>query len=109
MILQKIKKYLAPAFNPKTKDRGIAPIIVYAGITAIIAGAAWLFGGGLAKGLAKELLYGSGTIILTLTRTLFHISAIVFESMGTSEILQKSITANPTVTEGWAIVRDFCK
>ncbi|MDO8486098.1 MAG: hypothetical protein Q7S77_00125 [Candidatus Staskawiczbacteria bacterium] len=100
-----IKKYFAPVFNTKKKEGGLAfvGLLVTAGIISLIGGLAWYF----KSSIAKEILYGSGSLILAIAKVLFTISSNLFEAVGSSALLKKAITQDQTVQAGWAIVRDF--
>src|SRR3989344_5870471 len=101
-MFQKIKKYFAPVFDPEKKERGVAPLVVigWIGLTATLA---WYF----KSAIGKEIIYGSGTLVLVISKVLFSISSNVFETVGSSAFLKKSITGDQIVMQGWTIVRDF--
>lgn len=106
MTLQKfkksIKKYFALVFDPKKKERGIAPLVAigWIGLTITLA---WYF----KSAIGKEILYGAGSLVLAISKILFDISSTIFETVGSSALLKKAITQDQTVRDGWAIVRDF--
>lgn len=62
---------------------------------------------GAAISIGKDIIAGAGYLLLTIARELFNLSAQIFEGITSSDILQKSITQDRTVLNGWGIVRDF--
>ncbi|MBI1866553.1 MAG: hypothetical protein HYS02_02175, partial [Candidatus Staskawiczbacteria bacterium] len=66
-----------------------------------------IFGEDIADVTTKAILTASGMLLLAISNWFLEMSSNLFVAVATADILQKSITANPTVIHGWAIIRDF--
>lgn len=103
-IKEQIKKYFSPIFDPQKRESGlVVAALVVTGIIALISGVGWYF----KAQIAREILYGSGSLMLGLARFFFKMTQGLFETVASSDILQRSITRDAMVLHGWAIVRDF--
>ena len=89
----------------------IFPVVgttIVGGVGAVIGCVAGgLFGGDIADLTARGVLVASGNLLLIISGYFIELSSNLFIAVANADILQKSIIANPTVTHGWAIVRDF--
>lgn len=59
------------------------------------------------KGVGLDVIAGAGKLIVAVSMSLVYIGKTLFDGILSSEYLQKAITKEPIVIQGWTVVRDF--